>query len=83
MCLIREWWLISLVKGCERGDDRAGFTLVNCEGVCDTFAQVDGVAARVPDYEDAAAGNAPECSFVVSVPFCRGNRFSPVRRRWR
>ena len=63
-------------EGCERGDDRAGFALVNGEGVCDTFAQVDGITARVANEEDAAAINAPECSFVVSVPLCGVTLFS-------
>ena len=70
-------------EGCERSDDCAGFALVNGEGVRDTFAQVDGITARVANEEDTASINAPECSFVVSVPLCGVHRFSAVRRRWR
>ena len=57
-------------EGCEGGDDCSGFALVNGEGVRDTFAQVDGITARVANEEDTASINAPECSFVVSVPLC-------------
>ena len=57
-------------KGCERCDDRAGFFLVDGEGVLNAFADVEAIAVRIAGEEKPTSVNSSVGSFVGTVQFC-------------